>query len=109
MSESERSREEQRRVRELEDEKLHQWCARLADALELEGIEVDLKSVLGLAGRAAHAVLRPAAPLTTFLVGYAAAQMAADPDTSVVDAVARATETANRLCREEQLASKRDG
>lgn len=108
MSDNERSPEEQQRVRELADEKLHQWCAQLADALELEGIEVDIKSVLGLAGRAAHTVLRPAAPLTTFLVGYAAAQMAASPDTSVVDAVARATETADRLCREEQSAAKQD-
>lgn len=108
MSDTERSPEERQRVRELENEKLHQWCAKLANALELEGIEVDLNSVLGLAGRAAHAVLRPAAPLTTFLVGYAAAQQAANPDTSVVDAVARATDIADRLCREEQLAAKHD-
>lgn len=108
MSDNERSHEEQQRARELEDDKLRQWCAQLADALELEGFEVDLKSVLGLAGLAAHAVLRPAAPLTTFLVGYAAAQLAANSDTSVVDAVAQATDTARRLCRAEQAATNHD-
>ncbi|MEO6879866.1 MAG: DUF6457 domain-containing protein, partial [Mycobacteriaceae bacterium] len=84
------------------DEQLRRWCVQLADALELDGVEVDLGLVLGLAGRAAHAVLRPAAPLTTFLVGYAAAQRAANPGTSVTEAVAQATETADRLCRAEQ-------
>ncbi len=108
MSDSEPTPQEQQRARELEDEKLRRWCAQLAEALQLDGVEVDLGSVLGLAGRAAHSVLRPAAPLTTFLVGYAAAQMAANPDTSVADAVARATDTADRLCREAQSDSGHD-
>lgn len=108
MSDTERSQQDQQRVRELEEEKLRRWCAQLAAALELDGVEVDLDSVLGLAGRAAHAVLRPAAPLTTFLVGYAAAQLAANPDTSVAEAVAQATDTANRLCRSAQADSEQE-
>ena len=59
---------------------LTRWCARLATALDLHGVEVDIDAVLALAGTAAHAVMRPAAPLTTYLVGYAAGLAAAtDP------------------------------
>ncbi|MGH3384488.1 MAG: DUF6457 domain-containing protein [Nocardioidaceae bacterium] len=51
---------------------LQEWNDRLADALGVE-VEVDINAVLDLARDAAHHVERPAAPLTTFLVGYAAA------------------------------------
>ncbi|CAN5200470.1 hypothetical protein BH09ACT2_BH09ACT2_16930 [soil metagenome] len=51
---------------------LSEWSDRLTAALGLEGVDVDIDAVLALAGTAAHAVLRPAAPLTTYLVGYAA-------------------------------------
>jgi hypothetical protein len=51
---------------------LQQWCERLLAAFELEDSRVDIDAVLGLAGQAAHAVVRPAAPLTTFIAGYAA-------------------------------------
>jgi hypothetical protein len=37
------------------------------------GLAVDVSDLLDLARDAAHQVARPAAPLTTFLVGYAAA------------------------------------
>jgi hypothetical protein len=53
------------------------WAADLADALEVPREVVDVDVLLALAGRAAHGVVRPAAPLTTFLVGYAAGQRAA--------------------------------
>jgi hypothetical protein len=46
--------------------------ATLAQALGVPVGDVDVNDLLGLAGEAAHAVERPAAPLTTFLVGYAA-------------------------------------
>jgi hypothetical protein len=52
---------------------LHDWIDELCDALELEDAEIDEGLVLDLARDAAHAVERPAAPITTFLVGYAAA------------------------------------
>jgi hypothetical protein len=61
------------------------WSREVSSALGLdstsattpdgEGLNVDEKvidDVLALARDAAHAVERPAAPLTTFLVGYAA-------------------------------------
>ena len=55
-----------------QDAILKAWCAELVTRLELDGVEVDVDAVLGLAGEVAHAVIRPAAPLTTFVVGYAA-------------------------------------
>jgi hypothetical protein len=51
---------------------LKAWCAALVDRLSLDGVEVDVDAVLGLAGEIAHAVIRPAAPLTAYVVGYAA-------------------------------------
>jgi hypothetical protein len=52
---------------------LQDWMDALADALDID-TEVDMTAVLDLARDAARSVHRPAAPLTTFLVGYAAAQ-----------------------------------
>lgn len=55
-----------------QDETLEDWCRALLQALELEDIEIDINEVLALAGVAAHSVVRPAAPLTTFIAGFAA-------------------------------------
>lgn len=51
---------------------LQEWTETLLAAFEIEGTQVDIDAVLDLAGKAAHGVVRPAAPLTTFVVGYAA-------------------------------------
>lgn len=87
-----------------DDRVMEEWVARLTSALADAGIDtgdltVELNSVLGLAGRAAHAVLRPAAPLTTFIVGYAAGRAAAG-DTPSSDAVDQATRVALQLTRD---------
>ncbi|MET4621754.1 molybdopterin-guanine dinucleotide biosynthesis protein A [Arthrobacter sp. 2762] len=55
-----------------QEETLEDWCRTLLQAFELEGVEVDINEVLSVAGVAAHSVVRPAAPLTTFIAGYAA-------------------------------------
>lgn len=55
-----------------QDETLEEWCRSLLQAYELEDVQVDVNAVLALAGVAAHSVVRPAAPLTTFIAGYAA-------------------------------------
>lgn len=55
-----------------QDETLEEWCRALLQAFELEGVEVDVNEVLAVAGVAAHSVVRPAAPLATFIAGYAA-------------------------------------
>jgi molybdopterin-guanine dinucleotide biosynthesis protein A len=63
------------KMEDMDDKKqLADWCAAAAAELGLAGHELtdaDLDAILGLAGVAAHNVLRPAAPLTTFLAGYA--------------------------------------
>lgn len=55
-----------------QDETLEDWCRALLQALELDDVDIDINEVLGLAGVAAHSVVRPAAPLTTFIAGFAA-------------------------------------
>jgi molybdopterin-guanine dinucleotide biosynthesis protein A len=55
-----------------QEETLEEWCRTLLQAFELEGVDVDVNEVLAVAGVAAHSVVRPAAPLTTFIAGYAA-------------------------------------
>jgi hypothetical protein len=83
-----------------DDEVLRDWCARLVDQLGATGLTVDVDEVLALAGRAARAVKRPAAPLTTFVAGYAAGLAAGGGKSTPDDAVRTAVETAVRLCRE---------
>jgi uncharacterized protein DUF6457 len=51
---------------------LGSWVAELCAALDVDPAVLDRDLVLDLARDAAHNVARPAAPLTTFLVGYAA-------------------------------------
>ena len=51
---------------------LHDWIDELCDALDVE-VEFDEGLVLDLAREAAHRVERPAAPVSTFLLGYASA------------------------------------
>ena len=51
---------------------LADWVAQLAAALDLDAGAVDTTLVLDVAREAAHGVARPAAPLTTFLIGLSA-------------------------------------
>lgn len=55
-----------------QDETLEEWCRALLQAYELDDVQVDVDAILSLAGVAAHSVVRPAAPLTTFIAGFAA-------------------------------------
>ncbi|MEV5593357.1 NTP transferase domain-containing protein [Streptomyces sp. NPDC052496] len=56
---------------------LDEWITAAKAELGIE-LDVDTAALLDLARDAAHGVARPAAPLTTFLVGYAAAQQGRD-------------------------------
>nr|WP_246416299.1 DUF6457 domain-containing protein [Nocardioides luti] len=56
---------------------MHDWIDELCDVLDLD-VEVDEALVLDLARAAAHNVTRPAAPITTYLLGYAAGSQGAD-------------------------------
>jgi hypothetical protein len=70
---------------------LDEWVATLAAELGVPA-DIDIKLLLDVARDAAHHVDRPAAPLTTFLVGYAAGLRSTEPS-----AVADAAATAQRL------------
>ena len=50
---------------------LHDWIDELCDVLDVD-TEVDEALVLDLARDAAHNVVKAAAPITTYLLGYAA-------------------------------------
>jgi hypothetical protein len=66
---------------------LQEWTDVVQEALGTD-TEVDIDLVLDLARDAAHSVARPSAPLTTFLLGYAAAQRGGTPrDVSEVAAI----------------------
>jgi len=54
------------------DEVLRDWARELCRELGIDQ-PVGIDEILELAAIAAHRVARPAAPVTTFLVGYAAA------------------------------------
>jgi hypothetical protein len=50
---------------------LDEWTEKLSSALGVDP-DVEIPAILDLARDAAHQIDRPAAPLTTFIVGYAA-------------------------------------
>ena len=52
---------------------IHEWAAELAEALAAQGADVDVPLLLDVARDVAHAVNRPAVPITMYLLGYAAA------------------------------------
>lgn len=66
------------------------WVDELAAALDVDPQALDRNLILDIARDAAHGVARPAAPLTTFLVGYAAGLRGGGAD--AVQAAARATQ-----------------
>ncbi|MFE1249003.1 NTP transferase domain-containing protein [Streptomyces sp. NPDC058735] len=77
---------------------LDEWISAVKDELGID-LEVDTRGLLDLARDAAHGVARPAAPLTTFLVGYAAAQAGGGPE-AVAEAARKAAALAARWARE---------
>lgn len=50
---------------------LDEWITKVCSELGLSADAADTRLLLDVAGDAAHAVVRPAAPLTTFLIGVA--------------------------------------
>ncbi len=80
-----------------QDETLEEWCRALLQALELEGVEIDVAEILSLAGVAAHSVVRPAAPLTTFIAGYAAGLATGSGQSTEAVAMREAMGVARRL------------
>ena len=54
------------------DQITQMWLARVAAILEVDQHEVPVSELLDLTREVAHGVERKSAPLTTFLLGYAA-------------------------------------
>ncbi|MEU6917234.1 NTP transferase domain-containing protein [Streptomyces olindensis] len=77
---------------------LDEWISAVKDELGID-LDVDTRALLDLARDAAHGVARPAAPLTTFLVGYAAARAGAGPE-AVAEASRKAAALAARWAEE---------
>ncbi len=79
---------------------LDEWIDTVKAELGID-LDVDTAALLDLARAAAHGVARPAAPLTTFLVGYAAGRAAADagPE-AAAEATRKAVALAARWARE---------
>lgn len=73
------------------------WAQELVHHLEIEGVQIDVDSVLRLAGQAAHTVVRPAAPVTTFLIGYVTGLAEASGQADYEKASRAATRVAEQL------------
>lgn len=71
---------------------LDEWVRELSEALGVDATATDVPLLLDVARDAAHGIARPAAPLTTFLVGLAAGRRGGG-----ADAVASAAGIAQRL------------
>ncbi|WP_411103587.1 NTP transferase domain-containing protein [Streptomyces sp. cmx-4-9] len=90
---------------------LDQWITAVKAELGID-LPVDTKTLLDLARDAAHGVARPAAPLTTFLVGYAAAHAeatGADPAQAVAEASRKAADLALRWAAEAEADAEQNG
>lgn len=85
--------------RTLPPEALEEWLAALTAELGLDPALVPIGAILDIARDVAYGVARPAAPLSTFLVGLAAAQRAVageDPAAALADAGRRTSDLAGR-------------
>ncbi|CBG71591.1 putative molybdopterin-guanine dinucleotide biosynthesis protein [Streptomyces scabiei 87.22] len=78
---------------------LDEWISAVKDELGID-LDVDITELLDLARDAAHSVARPAAPLTTFLIGYAAARAGGGPE-AVTEAARKASALALRWAEED--------
>nr|WP_322723474.1 DUF6457 domain-containing protein [Streptomyces phyllanthi] len=85
---------------------LDEWISAVKDELGID-LDVDTGGLLDLARDAAHGVARPAAPLTTFLVGYAAARAGGGPE-AVAEAARKAAALALRWADEDVPDAKPD-
>lgn len=73
---------------------LEDWIAEVKADLGID-LDVDVRGLLDMARVVAHGVARPAAPLTAFLIGYAAARQGGG-SAAVAEASRRTTALAER-------------
>ncbi|HUP99929.1 MAG TPA: DUF6457 domain-containing protein [Aeromicrobium sp.] len=72
---------------------LSDFARDLAAALGLQDVDIDVTDILSLASDAAHAYVRPAAPLATFLAGVAAGRSG-----GTAESLAEAVSVAKDFC-----------
>lgn len=78
-------------------ERMQRWIESARVELDIPPeVTLQVAELLDLARTAAHGVTRPAAPLTTFLAGYAAGR-AGGTDADITDAIVRLTALADKL------------
>lgn len=73
---------------------LHDWIDELCDALDIDA-EIDEGLILDVARECAHSVERPAAPISTYLLGFAAATHGGSPE-KLEELAAKATVLAEK-------------
>lgn len=83
---------------------LEDWLAELGSELGVDASAIDRTLVLDVARDVAHGVARPAAPLTTFLVGLAAGLRGGS-----AEEVRAAAQTAQRLAADHAAEPPADG
>lgn len=78
-------------------ESVDYWIRELVHHLEVEGVKIDLESVVQLSDLADETVVDPAGPLTTFLIGYVAGLAEASGQADFATAHRAATRVAESL------------
>lgn len=81
------------------DGQLDDLSRRLTQALQILDLEVDYPLLLSLAAETARAVGPDGAPISTFLVGYAAGMTSTSDKQSVTGAVEHAVDVARQATR----------
>lgn len=79
---------------------VEQWTRRLTQALQILDLRVDHEMLSALAARSSASVGPTSAPITAFVVGYAAGLTAAAGSVTANEATRRAAEVALLLCAE---------
>lgn len=86
---------------------LNDWIAEAKTELGID-LEVDVPGLLDMTKDVAHGVARPAAPLTAFLVGYAAAQAGGGAE-AVAEANRKVAALARRWAADQSNADQSNG
>ncbi|WP_146340824.1 DUF6457 domain-containing protein [Nesterenkonia sp. NBAIMH1] len=70
MSVNENSKNAEKSESQITKESIELWIDELKEHLEIPETDIDINRLLKLAGVAAHTVVRPAAPVSTYVIGY---------------------------------------
>ncbi|WP_022873618.1 DUF6457 domain-containing protein [Nesterenkonia alba] len=85
-------------------EAIELWVEELKEHLEIPETQIDIDTLLKFAGVAAHTVVRPAAPVSTYVIGYVTGLAVASGQADYHTAFAAATRVADNLLKHRQQA-----